>query len=176
MALRGKSMRRSRKMRRGMGMARLRTMRRNLMMRGGDIANAGTVSGTSSGDPEATNVASSVISGEGPAVSQGYSPPAFNPNVPINSSESMTGGRRRRRHSMRMRGGNHMELPSTGSQRVMYDGGRRRRNRSRRGGSVLATAAVPFGIWGLQRYMSKSRSSGSGSDKGSRRRGRRRRY
>lgn len=150
------SMRKSRRMRRGrsMGMSKRRTMRRSRMMRGGDIANQGTISGTSAGDPAATNVENSLISGEGAPVG-GPMVPEFNPNVP------MSGGRRRRRRSMKMRGGNEMGLPVVGSERQRYtmQGGKRRK--SRRGGSLIATAAVPFGLWGLQRYFSKNRSEGS---------------
>jgi hypothetical protein len=41
-------------------------------------------------------------------------------------------------------------------------GGRKHRERShrhkkRRGGSMLATAALPFGLFGLQKYFQKSR-------------------
>jgi hypothetical protein len=161
------SMRKSRKMRRMGGMSKRRTMRRSRMMRGGDIANQGTISGNSAGDPAATDVENSLISGEGPAVG-GPVVPEFDPNM-----STMSGGRRRRgRRSMKMRGGDEMSasLPSVGSQRQLYtmQGGRRRR--SRRGGSLVATAAVPFGLWGLQRYFSRSRSDGS---KHRRRRGRR---
>ena len=165
MALKGRSMsmRKSRKMRRMGGMSKRRTMRRSRMMRGGDIANQGTISGNSSGDPAATNVENSLISGEGAPVG-GPMVPELNPNVP------MSGGRRRRRRSMKMRGGDDSGLPVVGSQRQMYtmqNGGKRRK--SRRGGSLIATAAVPFGLWGLQRYFSKNRSEGSQR----RRRGRR---
>ena len=168
MAFKGRSMsmRKSRKMRHMGGMSKFRTMRRTRMMRGGDIANQGTISGNSAGDPAATNVENSLISGEGPAVG-GPVVPEFDPNM-----STMSGGRRRRRRSMKLRGGNDMSasLPSVGSQRQLYtmQGGRRRR--SRRGGSLVATAAVPFGLWGLQRYFSRSRSEGS---KYRRRRGRR---
>jgi len=158
------SMRRSRKMRRMGGMSRRRTVRR---MRGGNIANQGTISGTSAGDLAANDVQNSLISGEGPAVG-GPVVPEFNPNVPL------SGGRRRRRRSMKMRGGNDTGLPTVGSQRQLYtgqDGGRRRR--SRRGGSLVATAAVPFGLWGLQRYFSKNRSGSSDGSKYRRRRHRR---
>jgi hypothetical protein len=162
------SMRKSRKMRRMGGMSKRRTMRRSRMMRmrGGDIANQGTISGTSAGDPAATDVSNSLISGEGAPVG-GPVVPEFDPNM-----STMSGGRRRRRRSMKMRGGDEMSaaLPSVGSQRQMYtmQGGKRRK--SRRGGSLVATAAVPFGLWGLQRYFSKSRSEGSSQR---RRRGRR---
>jgi hypothetical protein len=44
-------------------------------------------------------------------------------------------------------------------------GGRRSRRRSRRGGSVLATAAVPFGLFGLQRLFRGSRSARKGVNK-----------
>jgi len=151
------SMRKSRKMRRGrsMGMSKRRTMRRSRMMRGGDIANQGTISGTSESDPAATDVANSLISGEGAPVG-GPIVPEFDPNM-----STMSGGRRRRRRSMKMRGGDDTGMPVVGSQRQMYtmQGGKRRK--SRRGGGLIATAAVPFGLWGLQRYFSKNRSEGS---------------
>jgi hypothetical protein len=170
MALKGRSMsmRKSRKMRRMGGMSKRRTMRR---MRGGNIANQGTISGNSAGDPAATDVENSLISGEGPAVG-GPVVPEFDPNM-----STMSGGRRRRRgrRSLKMRGGDEMSasLPSVGSQRQLYtmQGGRRRR--SRRGGSLVATAAVPFGLWGLQRYFSRSRSGSAEGSKRRRRRGRR---
>ena len=46
-------------------------------------------------------------------------------------------------------------------------GGRRSRKsiRRRRGGSVLATAAVPFGLFGLQRLFRGSRSARKGVNK-----------
>jgi hypothetical protein len=167
------SMRKSRKMHRSMGMNKRRSMRRSRMMRGGDIANQGTITGSSAGDPAATDVETSFISGEGPQVDGQYVP-EFDPN----KSELFSGGRRRsKRRSMKMRGGDEMGLPSVGSQREIYttySGGKRRslRNRKtrRRGGSLLATAAVPFGLWGLQRYFNKSRGSAEGSKQ------RRRRY
>ena len=170
MALKGRSMsmRKSRKMRRGrsMGMSKRRTMRRSRMMRGGDIANQGTISGSSAGDPEATDVSNSLISGEGPPVG-GPVVPEFDPNM-----STMSGGRRRRRRSMKMRGGDVTGLPVVGTERERYtmQGGKRRK--PRRGGGLLGTAAVPFGLWGLQRYFTKSRS---GSSKGSMRRRRSRR-
>lgn len=164
------TMRKSRKMRRGrsIGMSKRRTMRRSRMMRGGDIANQGTITGTSSGDPAATNVENSLISGEGPPVG-GPVVPEFNPNVP------MSGGSRRRRRSMKMRGGDDAGLPVVGSQRQLYtmQNGGKRRSKSRRGGSLVATAAVPFGLWGLQRYFSKSRSGSSEGSMNRRRRNRR---
>ena len=152
MALKGRSMsmRKSRKMRRGrsMGMSKRRTMRRSRMMRGGDIANQGTM-----GPP--TDVANSLISGEGAPVG-GPIVSEFDPNM-----STMSGGRRRRRRSMKMRGGDDTGMPVVGSQRQMYtmQGGKRRK--SRRGGGLIATAAVSFGLWGLQRYFSKNRSEGS---------------
>ena len=163
------SMRKSRKMRRMGGMSKRRTMRRSRMMRmrGGNIANQGTISGTGAGDLAASDVENSLISGEGPAVG-GPVVPEFNPNVPL------SGGRRRRRRSMKMRGGDDMGLPAVGAQRQLYtgqNGGKRRR--SRRGGSLVATAAVPFGLWGLQRYFSKNRSGSSEGSKHRRRRHRR---
>jgi hypothetical protein len=167
MALKGRSMsmRKSRKMRRGrsMGMSKRRTMRRSRMMRGGNIADQGTISGSSATDPAATDVTNSLISDEGPSVG-GPMVPEFDPNM-----STMSGGRRRRRRSMKMRGGNEMGMPVVGSERERYtmQGGKRRK--SRRGGSLIATAAVPFGLWGLQRYFSKNRSEGSQR----RRRGRR---
>ena len=151
MAVKGRSMsmRKSRKMRRGrsMGMNKRRSMRRSRMMRGGDIANQGT----SEGEPEATDEAKS-RSGEDASVVR----PMVDPNM-----STMSGGRRRRRRSMKMRGGNEMGMPDVGSNRQMYtmQGGKRRK--SRRGGGLIATAAVPFGLWGLQRYFSKNRSEGS---------------
>jgi len=36
-------------------------------------------------------------------------------------------------------------------------GGRRRSRRRHRGGSMLATAALPFGLFGLQKFFQKSR-------------------
>jgi hypothetical protein len=174
MYLKGKSMsmRKSRKMHRSVGMNKRRSMRRSRMMRGGDIANQGTISGSSAGDPAATDVKDSLISGEGPKVDGQYVP-EFDPN----KSEMYSGGRKKRR-STKMRGGDDMSLPAVGAQRQLYttySGGKRRsrRNRkSRRGGSLLATAAVPFGLWGVQRYFTKSRGSATGS-KHRRRRNRR---
>lgn len=156
------SMRKSRGMRRMGGMSKRRTMRRSRMMRGGG-AHQGMISGTSAGDPAAVNVDHSLISGEGAPVG-GPMVPEFDPNM-----STMSGGRRRRRRSMKMRGGNEMGLPVVGSQRQRHSmqGGKRRK--SRRGGSLIATAAVPFGLFGLQRYFSKNRSEGSQR----RRRGRR---
>lgn len=163
MALKGKSMsmRKSRKMRRsrGMSMSKKRTMRRYRGMRGGSNISGSSDESTMIASSSATDLQNqdrnnSNISGEGPAVG-GPMVPQFNPNVP------MSGGRRRRR-SMKMRGGNDMNLPEVGSARHMYDGGRKR-SRSRRGGSLVATAAVPFGLWGLQRYLSGNRGSAEGS-------------
>ena len=73
------SMRKSRKMHRSMGMNKRRSMRRSRMMRGGDIANQGTITGSSAGDPAATDVETSFISGEGPQVDGQYVP-EFDPN------------------------------------------------------------------------------------------------
>lgn len=84
------------------------------------------------------------------------------------SAPTQEGGRRRRR---RMRGGEHMTtamnpdtepIPSGG----MYDppkgpgstptsGGTRQK---RRGGGVIATAALPFGLFGLQKYFQGRKS------------------
>jgi hypothetical protein len=163
MALKGKrmSMRKSRKMRRsrGMSMSKKRTMRRSRSMRGGGISGSSDestgIASSSATDLQDQDRNQSDISGEGPAVG-GPVVPQYNPNVP------MSGGRRRRRRSMRMRGGDDMNLPTVGSARQMYDGGRKR-SRSRRGGSLVATAAVPFGLWGLQRYFSGNRGSAEGS-------------
>jgi len=38
-------------------------------------------------------------------------------------------------------------------------GGRRRRNRKRQGGGIIATAALPFGLYGLQKWFQGRRSS-----------------
>lgn len=94
----------------------------------------------------------------------------------------MAGGRRRRRR--RMRGGNeHMKAEDPSGPLPDMDGGRRRRmrggeydnnhnpaapnvvggsrkRRSRRGGGVIGTAALPFGLFGLQKYF-QGRKSGS---------------
>jgi hypothetical protein len=98
----------------------------------------------------------------------------------------MVGGRRRRRRGRKMRGGNQDLMPMTaenpsgplpdmdgGKRRMrggMYDnninseltpidGGSRKR-RSKRGGGIISTAALPFGLFGLQKYF-QGRKSGS---------------
>ena len=95
------------------------------------------------------------------------------------SDGAQMGGRRRRRR--RMHGGDDMQPmnPDTAPiQEGMYDppmgpgstptsGGTRQR---RRGGGVIATAALPFGLFGLQKYF-----QGRKSDTGTRRHTRRRR-
>jgi hypothetical protein len=173
------SMRKSRKMRRSRGMSKRRTARRSrsMRMRGG-VGNSSDQSTTiASGSDQSTNASgqsggaelqnedrnSSSISGEGAPVG-GPMVPELNPN--------MSGGRRRRhRRSMRMRGGDDSGLPVVGAQRQMYTMHKGGKRRSRRGGSLVATAALPFGLWGLQRYYSKNRGSAEGSVR--RRRGRR---
>jgi len=96
------------------------------------------------------------------------------------SSPAQDGGRRRRRR--RMRGGNDMQAMNPDTAPIgegMYDppkgpdstptsGGTRRK---RRGGGIIATAALPFGLFGLQKYF-----QGSRQENGSRRHSRRRRH
>ena len=142
------SMNKSRKMRRsrGMSMSKSRKMRRQ--MRGGRltsdssystlVANSGSQS-TYLNDGASANQQnfdrnSSSPSGEGPQPSlSGYQqpPPFSGSRDSIMFRDPMTGGRRRRAAASR-----------------------------RRGGGIIGTAAVPFGLWGLQRLMA-GRSNGS---------------
>jgi hypothetical protein len=91
--------------------------------------------------------------------------------------DAQMGGRRRRR---RMRGGDDMHAmdPDTAPlEGGMYDppmgpgstptsGGTRQK---RRGGGIIATAALPFGLFGLQKYF-QGRKSGTGTRRHTRRR------
>jgi len=79
---------------------------------------------------------------------------AENPSGPL---PDMDGGRRRRR----MRGG--MYDNDLNSELSPIDGGSRKR-RARRGGGVIATAALPFGLFGLQKYF-QGRTSGSSENR-----------
>jgi hypothetical protein len=78
-----------------------------------------------------------------------------NPEAPMNpdmDKVDMSGGRRRRHRRMSMRGG--MYDNNLNSQVVTPSGGSRRsRSKARMGGGVIATAALPFGLFGLQKYF-----------------------
>jgi hypothetical protein len=82
---------------------------------------------------------------------------AMNPDTVM----PMEGGRRRRK----MRGG--MYDPPMGPDSTPTSGGTRQR---RRGGGVIATAALPFGLFGLQKYFQGSRRSENGTRRRTRRR------
>ena len=70
-----------------------------------------------------------------------------NPEAPMNpDKDALTGGRRRRR---RMLGG--MYDNNLNADVVNPSGGSRSRKRA--GGGIIATAALPFGLFGLQRYF-----------------------
>uniref|UniRef100_A0A6C0IMC1 Uncharacterized protein n=1 Tax=viral metagenome TaxID=1070528 RepID=A0A6C0IMC1_9ZZZZ len=86
-------------------------------------------------------------------------------NDPLIPTEAMnpdtaplSGGRRRR-----MRGGEYDRPAEAGDSDAMSTTGGRRRM-SRRGGGVIATAALPFGLFGLQKYF-QGRRSGSMSQR-----------
>jgi hypothetical protein len=162
-----KSMRRSKSMRKSMSQSK--------KMRGGDGYNSNfstnitgssdnatpltSVSGLSAQDDD--RVALDTIQGEGPPANlSGYQqPPPFTGTLMGGSRRSRS---RKMRYSKRQRGGNEHDMamstasPSTStSSPAMTTGGRRRRARSKNGGGIISTAAVPFGLWGLQRMFSR---------------------
>ena len=164
------SMRKSRKMRRsrGMSMRKSRKMRRSMRMRGGNGYNSGqstylqgsdnssliaSASGDSIQDVDRNSSTYPLADGPAPNLSGYQQPPPFNGTL-------MNGGRRKRR-SMRMRGGNDA-MPTEpvnpdNASVAPTVGGRRRRAKGRRGGGLIETAAVPFGLWGLQRMVGKNK-------------------
>jgi hypothetical protein len=168
---------------RGMSMTKSRTVGRRRGMRRG--MRGGKTTGTSD---YATNIASSSdnytpitsssgpdqqdrnrnpmenLGGEGPAVNLAYNPPEMGPNQMGGRSMSRSMRRsmqRSMRRSKTQRGGEDFTSDVPASVGPSVPGPSVGGKRYNKGGSIVATAAVPFGLWGLQRYFQGRNSSKS---------------
>jgi hypothetical protein len=128
--------------------------RRRRRMRGGDSSSP-DVPGALDSSAIMTNPSTTMSGGRRRRRMRMRGGSDVDPNAPMNpdlDAIDMSGGKRRSRR-MSMRGG--MYDNDLNADVVNPMGGARRRSRSkaRSGGGIIATAALPFGLFGLQKYF-----------------------